>query len=231
MRHLLLIILLFPLIATAQDKSAKRTCRIVFLNPPPGAPSKLFLFDGASTQEVELPKMNFSDVYQIATGNVNLRLLAAPVEKAEQIPEGAPLGKVAEGIEDFYIVASADVTNKVVPVKIQIIDAGSQKFRKGQMMWYNLTPYPIGGQIGSQQLALKSQSRAIIDAPATKDEPYDVNLSYTLPNDKNFHSICQTKWVHDTRSRKVLFVYGGANNSIPDFVGFSDFRPPVEKAQ
>lgn len=231
MRYLLLLVSLFPLIATVQGQSAKRTCRVVFLNPPANAPKKLFLFDGVTSQEVELPKMNFSDVYVVAPGDVTLRLLTAPVTKPEEVPAGAPAGKLAAGVEDFYVVASSDPKNQVVPVQLQVIDASSQKFRKGQMMWYNLTANPVGGQLGNQKLALKAQSRAITDAPASGKEAYDVELSYTLPNDKRLYPICQTKWVHDPDTRTVVFLYGGANGATPDLIGFKDFRAPVEKSE
>jgi len=231
MRYLLLLVSLFPLIASVQGQSAKRTCRIVFLNPPPNAPKKLYLFDGVTSQEVELPKMNFSDVYVVAPGDVTLRLLTAPVTKAEEVPAAAPVGKVAAATEDFYLIASSDPKNQVVPVQVQVIDASAQKFRKGQMMWYNLTAHPVGGKLGSQKLALKAQSRAITDAPASGKEAYDVNLSYTLPNDTRLYPVCETKWEHDPNTRMVVFLYGGANGAAPDIIGFKDFRAPVEKSE
>jgi hypothetical protein len=231
MRYLLLSVLFLPMFATAQDKPAKRTCRILFLNPPPDAPRKLFLFDGATAQQVELPSMDFSDVYQIAPGDTTVRLLAAAVTKPEEIPAGAPSGKLTAAMEDIYIVATGDPTNKVLPLQIQVIDAGSQKFKKGQMMWYNLTANPVGGVLGSRKLAMKGQSREIVDPPANGNEPYEVTLSYTRPNDTRFHPICQTKWMHDTRSRMVVFLYGGADNSTPQIAGFKDFRMPAEKGE
>jgi hypothetical protein len=231
MRYFLYLVLCFPFLATAQDKPGKRTCRILFLNPPADAPKKVILFDGTTSQTVELPEMNFSDVYQIAGGETSIRLLQTPVVKAEEIPAAAPGSKVAESIEDFYLVLSSDPSNTVVPVKMQVIDAGSQKFRKGQMMWYNLSPYPVGGQLGSQKLAMKGQSRAIIDAPASGNEPFDVHLTYTLPDDPKFHPLCQTKWVHDPRSRMVMFVYGGGGKTPPELVGFKDFRDAPEEPE
>ncbi len=231
MRRIILLALLAPILVHAQEKPAARTCRILFLNPPAGAPDKLFLFDGVTSQEVQLPKMNFSDVYQIAGGDTTVRLLAAPVAKAGEIPADAPSGKLAKSIVDFYLVASGDPANKVVPVRFQIIDASSDKFRKGQMMWYNLTPHAVGGQLGSQKLAMTGQSRVVTDAPAAGAEPYDVNLSYLVADDPQFHPISQTKWVHDPRSRIVMFVYGGEDNTAPQIVGFKDFRDAPAKAR
>ena len=231
MLRLFLLALLFPLLAQAQEKSAKRTCRILFLNPPAEAPKKLFLYDGVSSQEIELPAMNFSDVYQVAGGDTTLRLLPAAVLKPEEVPAGAPSGKLAEAVADFYLIASSDPANTVVPVRFQIIDASSMKFKQGQMMWYNLTNHSVGGQLGSEKLAMKPQSRAVTDAPARGAEPFDVNLSYLIDGDPQFHSICQTKWVHDPRARMVVFVYGGEDRTAPQISGFKDFRDTPAKTE
>lgn len=229
--RILLLALLFPALAAAQEKAPARTCRIVFLNPPANGPRTAILFDGVSSREVELPKMNFSKIYQIAPGEVNIRLLSKPVTKPEEVPSGAPAGKVGAGVVDFYLVASGDPTNKEFPVKMQIIDAGPQAFKQGQMMWYNLTSHSVGGQLGEQKLAMKAQTRAIIDAPAKGAESFNVNLSYLLPGDPKFYPICQTQWMHDPRSRMVLFVYGGAGKSVPEIAGFKDFREPPPKTE
>lgn len=231
MRYLLLLAFLFPIPAIAQEKTEKRTCRILYLNPPLDAPKKLFLFDGVKCQEVELPEMNFSDVYTIAGGDTVVSLLPKPVVKVEEIPAGAPAAKLAAAVVDCYMVVTGDNANKVAPVQIQVIDAGSEKFRKGQMMWYNLTSNPVGGQLGSQKLAMKGQSRAIIDAPLQGQGPFDVSLSYLVPDDPEFHPICQTKWTHDPRSRMVMFVYGGSGRTAPQVVGFKDFREEPKKGE
>src|SRR6478672_856575 len=103
MRLLILILSGFSLTATAQEKNS-RSCRIVFLMPPPGAPRTLHLFDGTSSREVELPRMNFSRVYQIAAGDVTLRLLPEAPVKPEDINPAAPGAKVAANVSDCYLL-------------------------------------------------------------------------------------------------------------------------------
>ena len=225
MRSLLLLVLLVSHVCAAP---AKRTCRILFLGPPPGAPRSLHLFDGARWQEVELAGMNFSDVYEIAGGDTTLRLLDAPAASPEEIPADAPAGEVPAAAEDIYIIATSDPSNKRVPVRMQIIDAGAKKFKQGQMMWYNLTGNAVGGQVGEHKLAMKARSREIIDPPASGNEAYDVVLSYKLPDDERFHPICQTKWLHDPRSRMMVLVHGGVGNTTPQIAGFKDFRLPAD---
>ena len=95
------LILLLPLcwtpIATVAEQAPEHTCRILFLDGPEDAPEKLQLFDGAKSCEVDLPRMNFSKVYQLRPGALTLRLLPAPVADPVRIPPGA-LGGLQRGV-------------------------------------------------------------------------------------------------------------------------------------
>ncbi len=231
MRSLFFIFLMFPLLLSAQEKATKRSCRILFLNPAEDAPKKLYLFDGTTCQEIELPEMNFSKVYTIAGGNITLYLLKGVVSKPEEVPAGAPSAKVAETIADCYLVALSDSSGPLLPIRFQIIDAGEAKFRKGQMMWYNLTTQAIGGQVGKQTLAMKGQSRVVLDAPSNSSEAYGVNLAFRIPGDDKLYPICETQWLHDPRSRMVVFLYGPGGRATPQISGFTDFRDEPKKKQ
>lgn len=216
--------LLIPLPAFAQPKGSPRTCRILFLSPPPDAPRNLQLFDGITCREIQLPEMNFSEVHTLPPGNLTLSLLVNPVTSGEAVPDGAPSAKVPETVSDCYLVISGDPSNKVAPVRIQVIDAGQTRFPKGRMMWFNLSPKTIGGDVGSSKLLMKPNSRVLLDAPVRGAEPYQVNLSYRLPDDPRIYPICQTQWIHDPRSRMVVFVLGTEGRSTPQVIGFNDFR-------
>ncbi len=231
MRLFIYLLLSFPLLVSAQEKVTKRNCRILFLNPPADAPAKLQLYDGTTCQEVDMPEMNFSKLYTVAGGNLTLRFLRAPVVKPEEVPAGVPMSNVSENVTDCYLVVSGDPSNPVIPIRFQVIDAGEQKFRKGQMMWYNLTDQAVGGQVGKQKLAMKSQSRVVLDPPAKTSEAYDVNIAYRIPDDELLHPICQTQWIHDARSRMVVFVYGPGGRSTPQIAGFTDFRDEAKKPE
>ena len=107
---------------------------------------------------------------------------------------------------------------------MQIIDVNSSKFRKGQMLWFNLTKNDVGGLLGKQKLVLASNSKAVIDAPADANDDYSVNLSFRMPGDDRLFPLCETKWAHDTRSRTVFFVITEDGTRTPRILGFPDYR-------
>lgn len=225
-----LVAALLTTLTTDAEEAAKHTCRILFLEGPDSAPESLFLFDGASALEVELPRMNFSMVYELRPGDLNLTLLPKPPVDPENLPAGAPNVKVPANLSDFYLLLISDPENQVAPVRMQVIDAGAERLRRGQMLWFNLTEQPVGGDVGSQRLSLKPRSQLILDAPATGHTDYPVNLSFRIPGQEAVYPLCETKWLHDPRSRTVAFVFSKPGIRTPRVLVFPDFRVEEKKA-
>lgn len=223
MRRLLRLLCLLPALAAAEP-AASRSCRILFLGAPAGAPEKLHLFDGKDCREVELPQMNLSPVYPLPAGPLVLKLLPAPPAKPADASPDAPHTRVAESVGDFYLLVSPDPANKVAPVRLQVIDANAAKFRTGQMLWFNLTSNKVGGQVGSRQLAMEPNSRTILDPPADKNDNYPVNLNFRIPGDERLFPLCETKWLHDPSSRTLFFIVSQPGSRTPRILGFPDHR-------
>lgn len=213
------------------EPSAGRTCRILFLGATNGAPDSLVLFDGTSAQRVELPSMNLSPVYRLPGGPLVLRLLDKEPVKPEDVPQGAPSVRIGESTGDFYLLATNDPKNKVIPVAMQVINADQASFRKGQMLWFNLTTHKVGGKLGSEKLVLEPNSRKISAAPAKGTESYPVELYYQSPGDTNLWPLCETKWQHNPAGRTVVFVLNESGSKVPRIMGFPDFRAEEKKKE
>ncbi len=218
----LILTLLATLVSGRADPS--RTCRILFLGAPPDAPKELELFDGKGSQKVSLPQMNFSEPYPLPAGALTLRLLPAPPEDPAAIDPAAPSAVLAAEISHCYLLLSPDPENSVAPVKIQVIDASMDRFRRGQMLWFNLTAHRVGGILGSQRLAMNPNSRTIVDAPADGNESYPVELSYHPIDDPRLRPICRTTWQQNPNARSVYFVVQEAGKRNPSVMGFPDYR-------
>lgn len=225
---LLLLLTLLPGLLGAQPV-AKRTCRVLFLDAPDSAPNKLHLFDGASSREIELPRLNLSKVYQLPGGPLRLRLLPAPLSDPKLVPADAPSADVAETVGDIYLILGHDPSNPIAPARMQVVDASSSKLARGHMLWYNITPHEVGGIIGGSKLALKPNSKLILDPPASGNTDYDVKLAYRIAGEKDYDPICETKWLHDPRSRAIVFVLGGPAGRTPRVMMFTDYREAEEK--
>lgn len=221
-----LILLLFLPAAAFAATAPEHTCRILFLDGPDDAPQKLQLFDGAKCREVELPRMNFSQVYELPGGALNLRLLSAPPADPTKIPPGAPGVTVAEGITDFYLLVTSDPANTIAPVRMQVINAGADKLKPGQTLWFNLTKNAVGGTLGTEKLTVQPGARTILDAPTTGNGDYPVKLFYRIPDNDVLYPLCQTKWRHDPRSRGVAFIINENGQRSPRVMVFSDYREP-----
>ena len=219
-----LCLLFFAPCAALAQQAPKHTCRILFLDGPDNAPEKLQLFDGNKCREVELPRMNFSKVYELPAGPLNLRLLPAPPADPTKIPPEAPGALVAEGITDFYLLVSSDTTNTIVPVRMQMINAGSDKLKLGQTLWFNLTKNIVGGTLGSETLKIQPDARVVLNAPATGNIDYPVKLFFRIPGNEHIYPLCQTKWRHDPSSRYVGFIINENGQRSPRVMVFSDFR-------
>lgn len=210
---------------------AERTCRILFIGGGADAPKSLILFDGKGAQEVVLPSLNLSPVYKLPPGEINLHLFETLPENLEEIPEGTPKAKVGEKIADIYLLVASDPNNKTLSVSMRVINADQGSFRKGQLMWFNLTKSRIGGNLGTEKLALEPNSRKISNSPANGAEAYPVNLFYQLPGEKDVWPLSQTKWQHNPEGRIVMFVLNENGSKIPQVVGFPDFRFEEEKKE
>ena len=221
MRHILCLISIFSTLAAASAKDT-RTCRIVFLNAPDDAPKSLYLFDGKKSREVELPNFNFSPVYQLPSGELHLRLLPTKVSDPKQVSADAPNVSVPEATTDFYIIVSSDPDNEVTPVKMEILDA--TKLKNGQLLWSNLTPNTLDGQLGTEKLDLAPNSTLVLNPPATKDDEYMVNISFRIPNDERLRPLCETKWRQVSGGRSIFFVVQKEGARIPRIMGLSDQR-------
>ena len=216
--------------AAEPPPKAGRTCRILFLAAPENAPKTIYLNDGITTQPVELPSLNLSNVYKLASGDVALRLTPTMPTEEHPIPAGAPLVAVPDAVTDCYLLVSSDPKNLVTPLKCQIVNANPEGFRSGQMMWLNLTPYQVGGQLGSRTLNLKPNSQSIVDSPKTGAGSYPVKIGYNPGKEQKSALIVSTEWPHNPIGRNVVFVMMLPNSKIPRIKGFSDYREP-QKAQ
>jgi hypothetical protein len=221
MRFTLLVLFLATFL---NAEESEHTCRTLFLNGPQQQERDYYLFDGVSSQKIELPRLNLSPVYKVRRGQIKIWLLTAPVRKLEEIPEGAPSETVPAGVSDFYLLIVRDPSNAALPVRMQVVNANYDRLRLGEMLWFNLTAKHLAGKLGKAPLNLGPNTSALIGKPASSAADYPVEIYFRVPGDERTHPLIESQWYHDPRSRSVVFVYDEGKRRAPRIRAFSDFR-------
>lgn len=232
MKNLQLTILVFfaSLFCTHARETPGRTCRIVFPDRPADAPKTLHLFDGTTSQEVHLPSTNFSPLYKLAPGAIQLKLLTAQAEDPKAVSPDAPFVDIPEDCTDFYLLVSRDPNNKTAPLKLKAINLESGKFKFGQTLWVNETDKIIQAELGGQTLSLGPQSSEIVDSPLINQGVptsgyYKAVFTYQVPGEGAFAPITEQNWWHDAQSRHLGFMVN-AGGKLPRIYFYRDFRAP-----
>lgn len=224
------ILLLIALVSTLPAQERDRTCRILFPNGPDQATGIYYLYDGIASQQVTLPRLSLSAVHKLRPGNIRIHLLSSPVTKPEEVPPGAPEVTVTADITDLYLLVSNDPDNKVLPLRMKVVNANYDKIRLGEMLWFNLTQKNLAGKIGTSSLQLAANSSAVVKQPATSAGDYPVEIYFRVPGDERTHPLIESQWYHDPRSRFIVFVFDEGRRRAPKVMSFSDFRL-VEKQE
>lgn len=224
MKHFAALFIALLSATHAQEAGKQRTCRILYLDRPSTAPETMHLFDGSVSREVDLPGMNLSKVYDLPKGEISLVLLPAPLANPEELPPGAPSTSVPESATDIYLLVMSDPSNKVAPVRLQVVDASAAKLSRGKTLWFNLTEHTVGGTLGTEKLVIKPMSRAVTDAPRKEAGDFPVNLGYRMKGKEHLYPICQTRWNHDPAARSLGFIITRPGSRTPRVLVFPDSR-------
>ena len=220
------LFLLFSLLCGRSfgEGAKKHTFRTIFLDRPSHAPKVLYLFDGSQSFEVDLPKMNFSKVYELPAGDLRAVLTSSAVLNLEDVPASAPTVDVPEGVTDFYLLFFSDPTNKATQVKVKLVDAGGDELKLGETMWFNLSKCSVGGELGSIKMMIKPNSKYVMPPPIENLGSYPARLYYQKPDSDRVFPLCQTLWRHNPKSRSIGFVYSKSADLAPLMVTFRDYR-------
>jgi len=217
------------LASTLAAQEGVRTCRTLFLNGPPEAAHKYYLFDGEKSQEVILPRLSLSPVYKLRPGAIKVWLLTSPVQAPEEIPQGSPSVTLPAATRDFYLLFARDPANAVLPLRMQVVNANDDKIGLGEMLWINLTAKQLAGRIGNSDLKLAPNGTALVRKPAASHGNYPVEIYFRVSGDDRTHPLIESQWQHDPRSRAIVFVFDEGKRRAPRIMSFSDFRLPEAK--
>ena len=202
-----------------------RSCRIVFPERPQGAPITAYLFDGAKSQSVSLPSMNLSEVIELPSGELTIAMITSAISDPELLPPQAPVLKIPELVMDFYIIITPDPENKVLPVKMNLVDTGAGKLKPGETLWYNFTGHRIAAKLGGADMKIDPQGRTITKDPIPASGYYVARFAFQEDGKGAYAPITEQSWWHDANSKHLGFMYN-SGGKLPKIYYFRDFRLP-----
>ncbi len=210
----------------SQDiKNSDRTCRLVFPEKPGGSPRYVYLYDGKQNHKLYLSAVNFSDVVELESGNINLVMALEPISNPEAIPPEYPRLAVPEKIRNFYIFLSVDKKNKEVPIKMNMINLNDGKFNLGDTLWCNFTKHQIAAKLGDEKMSLKPGKTTVSGSPLSEDGYYKAQFIYQPNASGDFRKITEQSWFYDADCRYVGFI-ADRGGVLPRIYFFRDFRLP-----
>lgn len=225
MKYLLVVcLLLSPLSLFAQQAEKTRTCRILFVERPSGAPSKAFLFDGKTSYQVSLPSMNFGEVIELPPGDITIGMTSQPVSDPELFPSDAPTAKIPEHFQHIYLLVVSDSSNKQIPVRLKLINIDNNQFKAGQTLWINLTKHRIAAKLGSKQLFIPPMKRSVSDEPMSSSGYFKAQFFYQPQGTDQFYPVMRKSWWHDATSKNLGFIIG-THAKLPKIFTLRDRRP------
>ena len=217
-----------PCFSQEKTEEKERTCRVVFLQRPKGAPEKAQLFDGVDSHEVRLSTRNLSGVIKLpgGEGGLTLGMTPDPVLEPENFPKGAPTVKIPANFTDFYLVVVSDLKNKILPVKMLLVDASDGSLRTGQTLWINFTDYNIKAQLGKERLNVRAKSKVISGAPLRDSGYYKASFLYQPNSKSKFLPVMKKSWWFDATSKNLGFIIK-TGSKLPKIFMFRDRPAPT----
>lgn len=220
--YLLAAALILPILSTQAES---RTCRLVYPERPKDAPKTAYLFDGQKNHQVSLPSMNFSGVVELPDGPLTIALTPEKILDPENVPDGLPILKIPENVSHFYILLTPDPKCEAIPIKPNLVSAGTNKLKPGQTLWFNMTPHRIGAMLGDKKVVVNPASRAISDDPIPKSGYYLAKLAFQANGKGEYAPITKQSWWHDEKSRHLGFIVN-TGGKLPRIYYLRDFRLP-----
>jgi hypothetical protein len=204
-----------------------RTCRIVFPERPQNSPKVAFLFDGKKSTSITLPSMNLSEVIILPGGLLTLALTDQEISDPKLLPPTAPRISIPENVMDFYIIMMPDPKNPPFPIKMNLVDAGDNKLKASETLWFNFTEHKIIAKLGTSDLSVEPKNRAISQAPAPASGYYIARFAYQTNGAGALSSITEQSWWHDASSKHVGFMVN-TGGKLPKIYYYRDFRMQEE---
>lgn len=198
MKHLaLLLIFALPAVALAEAARFRTFCPA----PDPEIASLFYLPDPASAAvEVELPAANFS-LARYTSSTREIRLFTG-----NPGPESTPaaIARVPDGVRDAIVMLLPEGTPGLF--RATVFDASLATFRAGDQRFLNLSPDPVGIDLGGEKLSLDPGKSGTI-RKAAADGAVRLPLQMFHRSGDEWERFSATRVTLDPRIRSLVIIF------------------------
>jgi len=167
--------------------------------------------------------MNFSRVIGLPRGELTLLLTPNEITDLENLPLNVPRLKIPEGVKDFYILMSPDPANKVLPLRMNLVNTSDDKLKPGETLWFNLTEHNIVAKLGDSKMSVTPKSSTVSKDPIPESGYYRAQFAFQRQAKGSFYKITEQQWWHDAKSKHVGFIVP-TGGRLPKIYYYRDFR-------
>jgi hypothetical protein len=168
------------------------------------------------TPPFALSSQRLSDPLIAPGRKLALRLCDKPIVLAQiALPENG---------DSFIILLIPDPRGGYLPV---VINASDVNFRGGDVYFYNHTPKPVIGYVGTTKFFLDPEEGKLLRPAGAKDETY-YDVGFGVREAAGDRVMRTLRWPVLTRSRSYVFFYQNVVKNRIDFRAVDEFVAPAE---
>lgn len=204
---------------------------INFINPAPDSPRDVYLIGEKVKVALELPKRNFTRRIKIPSGNQTLYFVKELPTEEKPIPLESPKVLIPEGHKSAAIFLLYDKENNVLPMKPLVINTSTAKFKAGQSLVCNFSPYGVTGKLGDVALKVAPYKRRIVGSSRFGTGTYETHINFTRTGETETHPLFKGYWRHYPEHRQFIIITKKEAFDKPHIHSLLDYvkQPVAEK--
>jgi len=216
--RLLTLFIITSLHAQEQKTTSLRFTTIQELSSP-----DLHLIFATKTSPITISSRNLSLPVTLPTGTPIYLCSAIPTEFNPQEISKVSLTKftLKPTAKEFIALLTPTQNNKLKTTLIK-----SNKFPWGSRLVFNLSSKPISISCANSKLNLKSKTSGILKPTNAKNGDF-IPVIGLYGDQKKTRRFLSSRWIQDSKSRSIIFIYDKNKKKAPTFHGVEDTKIPT----
>ena len=106
-----------------------------------------------------------------------------------------------------------------------IMNADDPSFKPGDVYFYNHSPNPVLGHVGTAKFLLESAKGLVLHPSGARQENF-YDVSFGVREEKGDRVMSRTRWPVDNKVRSYVFFFVNPVTKLADFRAVDEFVPP-----